>query len=147
MRLPKRFRSRTRWFLIFYAIVPLGLVAAVVGATGGAALAVACGLLPLVLASLLAWRASIEATADGLVLHDVIQIRRIPWNQVDHIELSHGFWTFRVVTVIARNGSRIKSVGLGVGGWGRRSARRSDRHIVDELNRLHSEALSRARPT
>jgi hypothetical protein len=139
-RLPKRFRSNV---VLVNAIRFVGVapVAAIFGATGGAALAVVCGLLPIAYAGLVAWRIAVEATTEGLVLRSSVRVRRIPWRDVDHVELLET-WPYNA-WVVKVDGSRVKTLGLGASGFRHKASMARSRQMVHELNEIRSELLAR----
>ncbi|HEV7524782.1 MAG TPA: PH domain-containing protein, partial [Acidimicrobiia bacterium] len=112
---------------------------AIVGATAGATVAVACGLLTLVYALLIAWRVGVDATARGVVLRDYFRVRHIPWADVDHFELDETRpYGMHVVTV---SGSRIKLEGLGPTLLFHDATMAKARTRVHALNTIRSEVL------
>ena len=85
-RLPKKFGSLPYRFVALVALVVWAPLAAVVGATGGALLAVVCGVLVALYAVLVMWRVGIVATADGVRLRGYVRNRHIHWQDVDRFE-------------------------------------------------------------
>ena len=124
-------------------ILFLAPVVAIVGAVRGATPAVVSGLLTAAYAVAVAWRVGADATANGLVLRGSLRVRRIPWHDIDHVEIDEAPpYRMHVVTV---SGSRIQILRLGPTPLfhGRRMA--TARRRVDELNAIRSEMLSRDR--
>lgn len=139
--LPKKFRSNARWFRFVPCFFPGIPVAAIFGALVGPTLAVVCGLLPVVYAFLVVAKVGVEATSQGLVLHDYsLRVRRIRWGEIDHIELAEA-WPWNGV-VVAVSGRRYKTLGLGASHIGHEASMANSRRKVDELNLIRSEVLA-----
>jgi hypothetical protein len=115
-------------------------VVAIIGATGGATLALVAGLLTVAYAVVVAWRVGVDATANGLVLRGSFRVRRIAWRDIDHVEIDETRpYRMHVVTV---SGSRVKISGLGPTLPFHEPTMATARKRVRELNTIRSEVLS-----
>jgi hypothetical protein len=113
---------------------------ALFGRTGGAPLAVVCGVLPVLYAVLVARRVRVAVTAGGLEICNPARIRHIAWRDVDHVELLHSWpFTASVVTVV---GKRISALGLHPLPF--RASWEHSQEMVRELNDLHPARRDRA---
>lgn len=141
--LPKRFRSM--WSRIqAIRILLIAPVVAIVGATGGATLAIVSGLLTVAYAAAVAWRVGADATAKGLMVRGFVRVRHIPWHEIDHVEIDETS-PYRM-HVVSTSGSRIQISGLGPTLIFHEATMATARTRVRELNTIRSEVLSGDRP-
>ena len=139
-RLPKKFGSLPYRFVALVALVVWAPLAAVVGATGGALLAVVCGVLVALYAVLVMWRVGIVATADGVRLRGYVRNRHIHWQDVDRFE-DEDTDRYRPYVVLV-SGERVKITGIGPSrGFREHTTLLARRHLA-ALNAIRSQLSS-----
>jgi Bacterial PH domain len=139
-RLPKRFTSFPYRFMSIEYLIFVAPFVAIVGATGGALLALACGLLVALYAVLVMWRVGVVATREGVVLRSYVRSRHIPWQDVDHFE-DEDTGRYRAYVVLVSD-ERVKITGIGPSlGFREHTMAIARRHIA-ALNSIRSEVSS-----
>ena len=142
--LPKTFRSLPYRFMALQTLVVVAPVAAIVGATGGALVAVICGLLVAAYAVLVMWRVGVVATPDGVVLRGYVRNRHIHWREIDRFEdedTDRLFGRYRPYVVLV-SGERLKITGIGPSrGFREHTMALARRHIA-ALNAIRSQVSS-----
>jgi hypothetical protein len=109
--LPKKFSSLADRFTALAVLVVWAPLAAVVGATGGAILAVVLGLSVAVYAVFVMGRVGVVATTEGVVVHGYGRNRRLHWKEIDRFEIQQ-IRPNRAYVVLC-SGSRVKMTGIG----------------------------------
>jgi hypothetical protein len=119
-------------------------VVAIVGATGGATLAIVSGLLTVAYAVAVVWRVGVDATVNGLVVRGFVRVQHIPWHDVDHVEIDETS-PYRMHAV-SPSGGRIQISGLGPTLIFHQATMATARKRVHELKTIRTEVLSGDRP-
>jgi len=109
--LPRTFRSLPYRYVALQTLIVLAPLAAIVGATGGALLAVLCGLLVAAYAVIVMWRVGVVATHDGVVLRGYGRNRHIQWREIDHFDDENANPYRPYVALVS--GERLKITGIG----------------------------------
>ena len=139
-QLPKRFTSFPYRVLATGYLIAVAPIAAVIGATGGAFLAVVCGFLFALYAVLVMWRVGIVATRDGVVLRGYVRNRHIPWKDVARFE-DEDTGRYRAYVVLV-SGERVKITGIGPSLGFREHTMVLARSHIAALNAIRSEVSS-----
>ena len=145
--LPRKFRSLPYRFVALRTLVVMAPVAAVVGATGGALVAVICGLLVAAYAVLVMWRVGVVATPNGVVLRGYARNRRIRWPEIDHFEdedTDRLFGRYRPYVVLV-SGERLKITGVGPSSGFREHTMALARGHIAALNAIRAQVSSEER--
>ena len=147
--LPKTFQSKGTRILPWYAIgagvvaFASGLASTASGNLRGLPVVVA-GLAIVLYGATIAWRLGAVATQDYLVLRGPTGSRHLDWHDVDRVDLMERY-PFSAY-VVMKDGSRIKTTGLGASNIGHKSSMDASRALVRGLNEIRAEVLGAEEP-
>lgn len=142
--LPRKFTSLPYRFgaaRVLVVCVPLALV---VGALGGAPLALAFGLFISAYVVLVMWRVGVVATPDGVVLRGYVRNQHIQWQDIDHFE-DEDTDPYRPYVVLV-SGERVKITGIGPSMAFREHTTLLARRHIAVLNAIRSQVSSGEHP-
>jgi hypothetical protein len=108
------------------------------GATLFRVAAATCGIASAVYGFTRARKLGVEAENDGVALIGYVRVRRVAWSEIDKFVMIES-WPYAPI-LLFRDGSRMKTLGLGASGIRHRASLRASHKLVDDLNNLVEES-------